>query len=384
MRMSSMPRSLVVAVVVARGAMAQTPMDSIVPPSPAPNGFIADGGPVLDAAAKARLNARISDVQRTTGGDIGVAVVRDLHGRAPVDVGVAIYRAWRIGRIDSIGSARRALGALLLIVPKEMAPDNRGHCWITTGRGAEGELIDSKAGDICRDSVTPRLKARDYAAAISGGIDGIAATYARTVAGLPAPTSVAPPNETPASKAPWMLAGLFGLVTAGVGAVKMKSIRRNRARRCPKGHGKMERLTERADNKALSQGQRVEERLKSVDYDVWECATCHERIVLPYPRRSGHENCPSCGFKTVKSKFRTIVPASTLNAGLGETERICANCNWHDSVQREIPMIVVVSSSSSSSDSGSSWSSSDSGSSSSSSDFGGSGDTSGGGGGDSY
>ena len=32
---------------------ARTPLDSVVPPSPAPDGFIADGGPVLDPAALA-------------------------------------------------------------------------------------------------------------------------------------------------------------------------------------------------------------------------------------------------------------------------------------------------------------------------------------------
>ena len=113
---------LVVALTAAPSARAQPGLDSIVPKSPVPNGFIADGGPVLDAAALGRLNAHITRVQAATGGDIAVAIVRDLHDRAPVDVGVAIYRAWKVGRIDSLGSARRNLGALLLIVPKELAP----------------------------------------------------------------------------------------------------------------------------------------------------------------------------------------------------------------------------------------------------------------------
>src|SRR4051812_30841885 len=98
---------------IAGAAHAQPALERLVPPSPAPNGFIADGGPVLDPAARDRLNARIAQVQRETGGDVGVAILRDLGGRAPVDVGVAIYRAWKIGRVDSLGSARRDLGALL-------------------------------------------------------------------------------------------------------------------------------------------------------------------------------------------------------------------------------------------------------------------------------
>ena len=131
-------------------AGAQPGLDSIVPPSPAPASFIADGGPVLDAAARSRLDARIDSVQRATGGDVAVAILRDLRGRAPQQVGVAIYRAWGVGRVDSLGSARRDLGALLLVVPKELAADGRGYCWITTGRGAEGLVTDGVAADICR------------------------------------------------------------------------------------------------------------------------------------------------------------------------------------------------------------------------------------------
>jgi hypothetical protein len=64
----------------------------------------------LTAEARRVLNARITAVQARTGGDIGVAIVTDLRGYAPVDAGVAIYRAWKIGKVDSLGSARRDLG----------------------------------------------------------------------------------------------------------------------------------------------------------------------------------------------------------------------------------------------------------------------------------
>ena len=171
-------------------AAAQPALDSLVPPSPAPTGFIADRGPVLDVAALARLNARIDSVQRATGGDIGVAILRDLRDRAPSDVGVAIYRAWGVGRVDSLGSTRRDLGALLLIVPKELTPSGRGECWITTGLGAEGELREAEAGTICRRLVVPHLRERRYEAAVAAGIDGISAAFTRTTAGLAPPTAV--------------------------------------------------------------------------------------------------------------------------------------------------------------------------------------------------
>ncbi|HEY0972424.1 MAG TPA: TPM domain-containing protein, partial [Gemmatimonadales bacterium] len=169
---------------------AQPALDSVVPPSPAPDGFIHDGGPVLDDAARARLNARITDVQRATGGDVAVAIVPDIRGRAPAEVGVAIYRAWGVGRVDSLGSARRNLGALLLIVPKELAPSGRGECWITSGIGAEGELVDADAGTICRREVIPHLREQRYEEAVAAGVDAIAAAFVETTEGLDAPRAV--------------------------------------------------------------------------------------------------------------------------------------------------------------------------------------------------
>jgi uncharacterized protein len=354
-----------------------------------PAGFIADGGPVLDAAAKARLDARIGDVQRATGGDIGVAIVRDLHGRAPVDVGVAIYRAWKIGRIDTIGSARRDLGALLLIVPKELAPSRRGECWITTGRGAEGTLIDARAATICRDSVIPRLRTRDYVGAVDAGIGGIAAAFADAVAATDAraateaPTAAPPAATTHRRRMPGALlalGGLLGIVGAAGGAVGVRARRRNRPRPCPHGHGDMVRLPEADDDAELTPGQRVEERVGSIDYDVWACPACAERLVIAYPKRwSSYERCPSCGFRTVEKERRTIHAATVASTGLEEIRLTCAHCRWHDVTRRVLPQIpppVTSSSSFSSSDSG--------GSSDGGSDFGGSGETAGGGGGDSY
>jgi uncharacterized protein len=362
----------------ARLATAQPGLDSLVPPSPQPAGFIADGGPVLDSAAKARLNARIVEVQRATGGDIGVAIIRDLHDRAPVDAGVAIYRAWKIGRIDSIGSARRALGALLLIVPKELAPSGKGECWITTGRGAEGELNDATAGTICRDSVIPYLRTRAYESAVGAGISGIAVTFDRTVANLGAPATVGIGSSDTGHRARnRSLALVGGLLTVfgGIGgAVGYRRFRRNRPRQCPRGHGPMTRLSEAADDAELQAGARREETLGSVDYDVWACPSCSERIVIAYKAwHSPYGQCAHCGFRTVTTTRETLVGATMLSTGLEEITLACDNCGRTDRTRRVIPRIPPPSTSSSSGSGGGGGSS-----------FGGSGSTAGGGGGSSY
>ena len=378
----------------AQEAEAPTGVARVVPPSPAPNGFIHDGPRVLTAEARRVLNARITAVQARTGGDIGVAIVTDLRGYAPVDAGVAIYRTWKIGKVDSLGSARRDLGALLLIVPKELAPNGRGECWIATGLGAEGTLIDAQSGAICRDRVIPALKVRDYAAAVDSGIVGIAAAFDRAVADQNGARANEPAEaggdasgaaaslraSTPQEKEGFPWGWLAGLGLAGTGAAAgfsgWKRYQRRKPRPCPAGHGLMTRLDEAGDDAALSPAQRSEERVGSVDYDVWACASCPERLVIAYSRWSSYRGCPKCQARTLSSTTTTVTAATQFSTGLEETTLDCAHCGFHDVTRRVTPVLPPPPPPSSSS--------SRSGSSGGGSSFGGSGRTAGGGGGSSY
>ena len=374
-----------------------------MPPSPTPHGFIADGGPVLDSAAHARLDARIAAVQRATGGDVGVAILRDLAGHAPSDVGVAIYRGWKVGAVDSLGSARRHLGALLLIVPKELSPARRGECWITTGLGAEATLLDGDAGTICRDSVIPHLRERRYEAAVAAGIDGIGGALAEASGGAPrgkryswssegtAPGAEELPLQWKAlvvslAMLPLLLVGalVYGLVRL-VGALRAREYRRPRP--CPRGHGPMPRLEGQAEAAALTDGQRTEERIGSVDYGVYTCAQCDARVMEVNDGPRKHQRCPGCANRTLTRTERPVRLPTVDDEGIWETTRTCAHCRWRDSRQRttpRLPYAVSASVGSSSSSFAGSSSDSSSSSSSSSSSFGGDGGTSGGGGGASY
>ncbi len=357
----------------ARAGWGQSGLDKLIPPSPNPAGFIHDGGSVLSATDLAGLNTQISAIQSSGRGDVAVVILKDLGDYPPYEVGNAIYRAWKVGRIDSIGSERRDLGALLLIVPKELAPNHKGECFITTGRGAEGLITDATAADICREEVIPHLKDREYAIAIEAGIAAIGSRFAAIPESGP---SNLIHNEGRHGFPLLPIGGIIGFLGLGAGGLAgWRRYRRRRPRQCPNGHGAMRLLDEQADDAALEEGQRKEEALKSVDYDVWECPVCRERLVLRYKKWiTPYSQCPSCHFWTVKSKHRTIVTATTASTGLVETTKTCQNCTWHETKQHTTPMI-----STSSSGSGSSGGSSGGGSS-----FGGSGGSSGGGGGSSY
>jgi uncharacterized protein len=222
-----------------RGLQAQSGIQRYIPPSPAPAGFIHDGGPVLSATDRAELNARIEAHQAAGRGDIGVAILRDIGDYTANEIGLSIYRAWKIGTVDSIGSERRDLGVLLLIVPKELAPNGTGDCYITTGTGAEGFITDGTAGTICRTVIIPHLARRDHAGAVRAGIDAIAAelTGIGALEGSQARSAV--DNGGSSGGVPVPLLVLLGVAGAGGGLVAWRKGKRRKPRLCPQGHGPM-------------------------------------------------------------------------------------------------------------------------------------------------
>jgi len=375
-----------------------------VPPNPNPEGFIRDVPGVLATEQRRQLNARITGIQQHIHGDIGVAILADIGDIPPYEIGTAIYRAWKIGTVAPIGNARRDVGALVLLVPKELAPNHKGQCWITTGRGSEGAIVDAAAGRICRDRVIPAMKARAYAAAVDSAITGIEHLYLVGLDSLAASPSVARSHVAPAplirqrdaasgprAAVAWLGAhATSALILLGVLAVlALYGIARGiahwlrfRPRRCPKGHGNMRLLSEEEDDTVIDEGERFEERIGSVNYDVWRCTApgCSERLVIPRKHwMSGYSDCPNCHRRALTSSTVTLVPATQSSTGLQETTTTCAFCKASRTTQHVTPVLPTPSASSSS---GSSFSGSSSGGSSSS--FGGSGSTSGGGGGASY
>lgn len=139
-----------------------------------------------------------------------------------------------------------------------------------------------------------------------------------------------------------------------------KRLYRNHPRQCKQCKGDMEKLSEKADDEYLSEGQRTEEKIRSVDYDVWKCKNCQSTEVWFYLNRfSKYEPCPKC--KTIAYKVisrRTVVSATYSSSGSGEEVRKCSFCGHEKKSTYSIAKLVASTSSSSSggsSSSGSSW-----------------------------
>ena len=117
----------------------------------------------------------------------------------------------------------------------------------------------------------------------------------------------------------------------------------------------MTRLTETEDDALLEKGQQAEERVGSVDYDVWKCEACSHHFTLRYPKWfSAFAECPQCHNRTKSFTETVIEPASTTSSGSATVLEQCAFCSFRREYTKALPRIASSSSSSSSGSSSSS------------------------------
>ena len=137
---------------------------------PAPRGYgsstaevVVDAAGVLTPDAIDRINRIAFDVHQKSAGEMAVVTLPDIGLRAPVDVALGIGRAWGVGAATAIGQRTRNAGVVILLVPKETSTSGRGHCFITTGQGTEGFILDAEAAAVCREAV-PYFQRQEYGA----------------------------------------------------------------------------------------------------------------------------------------------------------------------------------------------------------------------------
>ena len=124
---------------------------------------------------------------------------------------------------------------------------------------------------------------------------------------------------------------------------KMMKQMRNRPRTCDKCGTAMHRLSEVEDNKYLTPQEDTEERIGSVDYDVWMCNNCQNTEVFRFDSAfTQYSECPHCHAKTFSLKHdHIIIPATTISPGKGEKIYSCQYCGMRHVESYIIPIIVV-------------------------------------------
>jgi uncharacterized protein len=152
---------------------------------------------------------------------------------------------------------------------------------------------------------------------------------------------------------PWWLAPLSGIPFV-IGAITVfRRWRRHRRRYCPQCRTRMLCLSDSEDDEQLEKGQVAEERIGSVDYDVWKCPSCSYQFTLRYAKWfSKYDKCPQCSNRTKSSTESVITAATTSHSGSARVLEQCAFCSFTNEYTKTLPRITESSSSSSSGSSG--------------------------------
>ena len=150
--------------IAATASLAAQDVQALFPAQP--TGRVSDLAEIVPDDVERRITERLTRLRDSTGGEVAVVTLSDIGDRAPVDVAVAIGRAWGVGRAFEIGDPRRNAGVVLLLVPR--TDEHAGAVFVAPGQGAEGFLTDATAGRTA-DAMLPSLREADYGAAVDLG-----------------------------------------------------------------------------------------------------------------------------------------------------------------------------------------------------------------------
>ena len=299
--------------------------------------WVSDPANHLQPATKATLDSIISTLERETTAEIAVVVIDSLDGLEPADAALLLHRRWGVGKRE------RDNGIVFLWSPALRRTQ------VSIGYGLEGVLTDARTGRIQDEHVIPFFRENRFDDGVVAGVKALgAAARGETYSGLPRVAAGRPGGEDAGRNGPpaAVLWGLGGVAGIPILWALVATYRRRRPRPCPRGHGNMVRLGERQDDEMLSREALLEERLQSMDYDVWACTQCSEHLVIPYRRFTfRYGPCPKCKRRTCESKSKTITSATRSSTGLRRITRTCKNCSFTDTRDEVIPVITSSSSS---------------------------------------
>lgn len=340
--------------------------------------YVADPGGLLSGTAKAHANEYLWNLRRQTGVEAAVVVVPSI-GDIPIEeFAERLFTKWGLGKSDKDN------GVLVVIATEQR------RARIQTGYGVEGVLPDVSALKMIQRSIVPHMKEGD----LDGAVTAVAADLAHVLSDPQAAEELKSSKkeawEEPESPITpqdiftfigW-LAFVVSLIALGLLIHDMAKVRgkdryfratywhrelwaywvltvcsagaalpialiaqwlyyrsRNKKLKCSVCGTKMRKLNEEEDNELLNDSQDLEERLHTVDYDVWECPTCGSVERFPFREKQDRfSECPKCG--TVAMCLihdHTLVPPTARREGIGEKVYECQFCRHQERRQYRIP-----------------------------------------------
>jgi uncharacterized protein len=330
--------------------------------------YVNDFAGLLTGQHAEQIRAWFADLKRETGVEAVAVTIDSIGDYNTGDTTIESF-ATHLFNVWGVGDKEKNNGVMILVAMRDRKVR------IEVGAGYESTL-NAAMQEVINEHMLPAFRRNDYSQGIYDGAramiqkltgkwpEGAAAAPVASAPGATRATVASPPRSNAGLEA-GILTIVGATVAVGAAAFGLPRYARYRRRRCPNCGTFMTRLDEVSDDVYLNSGQKAEELLHSVDYDVWKCPRCNRHTLHGYNRwLSGFKPCPRCGFRTLSSTRTTLSAPTYTSQGQDRVSRDCRNCPYHDEQIVVVPMLVQSSSSSDSSASGGF-------SSSSSGDFGG-------------
>ncbi len=306
-------------------------------PTPRPSGWVVDQTGQVNADTIRQLNQISDEVHQRDGAEIAVVVIPTTEGRTPRQFATELFNHWKIG------DKSQNNGLLIFVSVNDRKAE------IILGNGVDDQSQSAAAQLIMDSEIVPRFKQGDVAGALVAGmqqcvsrilhadIQRVTAPPAEVRNNFDMPNNMQ--NFDQPEQDPWpLIKGIGGMTTAGIGGYGVRRFLRYRKRSCGKCQGPMILLPETLDDKHLNESQQIEERIGSVDYDVWFCRLCTDVMTLRYAALfTAFSKCPQCRSRTRKKAETTLRASSSYSEGLVEVNESCMNCNYRTTYTRRIP-----------------------------------------------
>lgn len=341
--------------------------------------YLSDPGKVIDAATTAHIDSVLEKMRYQAGVEAAAVVVPKMSKGDDMDIdtyATDLFKLWGLGN-------EKTNNGLLVVV----SIGDRKYV-IRTGYGVEEFLPDVICGRIERNVMRPAFKEGDYARGLGAAIDSL-----YSVASNPQLREQMLKQVQAEEREAWMsvlymyigfcvcltiilllwllsahsktkgktpydkykamrtlkkVSGACAWIALGLPLFVYLPLRRamnywrNGARTCDNCGTEMQKLDEESDNAYLTPAQDAEERLKSVDYDVWLCPKCGNIEIYRFEENSGYSECPSCHAKTCRFIKDMVVQKPTqYSEGVGVKVYECLNCKKRHNITYKIAKLAA-------------------------------------------